>query len=707
MKYLCITIARKEFKQLFHTPLAWILLCFFWVYCAYLFFNILGSELKGQILFKELPGLTFSLFGSYHGLYTGVVKVMFCYIPVLTMNMMTQEYQSGAIKLLQSSPIAWYKIILGKYLALLYYAFLMLGILCLYVLFVYLSVENADLSLMLCGLLGVTLLVGTYLAIGLFMSVVTNYPIVAVLGTFFVLTFLAFVGDLWQDSDWMREITYWFSLKGRAENFISGLLSSSDIVYFLLLTSLALGGAILYGYFQYDLPTWYKKFGILITVLVLFFSLGYFSSGKYNFFQRDVSDDRRNSLSLSGEEIVCSLSGPLEVMTYTNIFSKFYDLTPPSKRMNDIASFQKYRMLNPEFHMDYFYYEKELSPKDTPPIIVTGKDLSKAEKIARICNVTKLKPKEIVAWNENPDSLLCLQEEGRFFRTLKWNGKREILRVFNDRMLYPGETEIVTALKRLREGGIKICWVDGENGKGLWDKGMQGFANGFSNKVQRNALVNQGFDCVGGLDSAADVIVVAPEEHLSEAEKKWLKTQLSQGKNMLIACDKKAGDALTFLFDTLGICLGNPIEKTASFSEELRSRLCFTSCDACFFFPKACELLLTHKTEFSVCPLIKNNLALEFCRDDQRIIVVGNLDFMRNRYLNVTENNQYFSNQNLVLQLFYWLSAGKYPLKLVYEEGKTNYIALSLGELNVYNFIFQYLICGMLIFLAYWILRKR
>lgn len=62
---------------------------------------------------------------------------------------------------------------------------------------------------------------------------VDNYPIVAAIGMLSLLTLLGLVSGIWQEYSFVREITYWLSLGGRANTFIRGLICSEDIVYFV------------------------------------------------------------------------------------------------------------------------------------------------------------------------------------------------------------------------------------------------------------------------------------------------------------------------------------------------------------------------------------------------------------------------------------------------------------------------------------------
>lgn len=98
------------------------------------------------------------------------------------MGLISQEFSRGSIKLLFSAPITGFHIVLGKYLGIMLYGLLVVGIQLVAVVVAGYAVEFFDWSAVLTGLLGLYLLYGLYAAVGLFMSTLTNYPIVAAIG---------------------------------------------------------------------------------------------------------------------------------------------------------------------------------------------------------------------------------------------------------------------------------------------------------------------------------------------------------------------------------------------------------------------------------------------------------------------------------------------------------------------------------------------
>ena len=237
-------IAKTELQMLFYSPIAWLLLLCF-IFQTVFFYT---GMLEGFVLDVENSGRTYwcsyRLFvmghGGGSGLWPSVVKILYLYIPLLTMGVISKELSSGSIKLLYSSPISNTHIVLGKFLAMVAYAFFLTLILFVYVVFAWCTIDNFEWAWILTGLLGIFLLTCTYMAVGIFVSSLTSYQVISAVGTFIVLMLLGMVSGWGQQYDLVREITYWLGMNGRVNTFISGMLCSEDLIYFLTVIALFL-----------------------------------------------------------------------------------------------------------------------------------------------------------------------------------------------------------------------------------------------------------------------------------------------------------------------------------------------------------------------------------------------------------------------------------------------------------------------------------
>ena len=87
------------------------------------------------------------------------------------------------------------------------YGLCMLGGVFVVVLYSACIVQNFDMPVVLAGMLGIYLLFCTYASIGLFMSSLTSYQVVAAIGTIAIFAMLGYVGNSWQHVEFVRDLT--------------------------------------------------------------------------------------------------------------------------------------------------------------------------------------------------------------------------------------------------------------------------------------------------------------------------------------------------------------------------------------------------------------------------------------------------------------------------------------------------------------------
>ena len=270
---LIYRIAKAELQMLFYSPVAWFLLVIFAVQTGMFFTAQYEWFMKGNELGN---GNTFmvSMRLFPQGIWGIVQNYLYYYIPLLTMGLISKELSSGSIKLLYSSPVRNSQIILGKFFSMVLYAAVMCGILLLYVIYAECTVKDFELPVVLVGLLGLFLMTCTYVAVGIFMSSLTSYQFVAAIGTFIILMLLSMVGRWWQEYDIIRDITYWFSINGRASTFIMGMICSEDLLYFPIVTALFLFLTVIRLNAVRQKVRWQVSFGRYMAVILIACTLG-------------------------------------------------------------------------------------------------------------------------------------------------------------------------------------------------------------------------------------------------------------------------------------------------------------------------------------------------------------------------------------------------------------------------------------------------
>ena len=183
-------IALTELQVMFYSPIAWFILIIFLVQVVMAFNGNYGGKVTSVELGYNLSNLTNEIYYSpFGGLFKRVLSYLYLYIPLLTMGIMSRELSSGSIKLLYSSPVTNFQIIFGKYIAVMVYALLMVFVVGIFVIYGAFTIENFDIAPCLVGLLGIYLLLCAYGAIGLFMSSLTSYQVIAAIGTLLFLQY--------------------------------------------------------------------------------------------------------------------------------------------------------------------------------------------------------------------------------------------------------------------------------------------------------------------------------------------------------------------------------------------------------------------------------------------------------------------------------------------------------------------------------------
>ena len=552
-----IRITKSELRILFFSPIAWLILIVFSFQVGMAYSDALEMQLRNQELGYRMYAVTSSLFDGYSGILSGLLGNLYLYIPLFTMGLMSRELSSGSIKLLYSSPVSNFQIILGKYLAVVVYALLLCIILLGPVVSTCFSVQAPDVPMMLTGIFGVFLTVLAYGAIGLFMSTITKYQVVAVVGTLAILAILNFIGGVGQEYDFVRDITYWLSISGRAKVFISGMISTKDTLYFILVIFMFLGLSVikLQGE-RLKLSKWNtsSKYGV---VLLIALSLGYISSLPGFIAYYDSTATKVNTLTEESQEIVRKLKGDLTITTYVNYLDETYDRGAPRNRIDDIAQFEQYLRFKPETKLKYVYYYA----KGYMPYAKAAYDTMTLEQVVEDkCRYSGYNPKRFLPLDEVLKMDDISGEDGRFARVITAaNGKKAMLRIYKDNQVHPFEAQISTALKTLLQEAPVVGFVTGHKERSGVDMGEKGYGSFASNKTFRYSLINSGYGIREiSLDQPVaddiDIVVLADmRSDFTEEDFRNFDSYLARGGNLFILGEPKRQQFMNPVIERLGL----------------------------------------------------------------------------------------------------------------------------------------------------------
>jgi ABC-2 type transport system permease protein len=246
---MIFTIAGKELRTLFASPLAWVVLTVMQLIVGYAFLRRLDDFLQVQPQLARMaaaPGITELVAGPIFG--TAAAVLLFA-VPVLAMRLIAEERRNQTMVLLMSAPVSMTEIVLGKFLGL---AVFLAAIVALTALMPLSLAGAARLDYgMLAGLVaGLVLLAAAFAAVSLFVSCITVHPVVAAIGAFAALLVMVLAGEAagdglrargWEVAASLAQVV---SPIKSFEPFGKGMLDTYAAACLILLTALFLALAI-------------------------------------------------------------------------------------------------------------------------------------------------------------------------------------------------------------------------------------------------------------------------------------------------------------------------------------------------------------------------------------------------------------------------------------------------------------------------------
>ena len=217
-----LAITRKELALYFTSPMAYVVAGVFLILTGVFFIDTIDRP------FAE---------ASMRGLLVQSALFLMPLIPpILTMRLLAEEQKLGTLELLLTAPVRDYEVVVAKFLA----SFVILGATVLLTLFYVLFLvyyASPDFGPIFSGYLGFLLYCGATLAIGLLASSLTGNQIVSAVvafGIIFLFTIIHRVSGVLSGT--AADILEQLSLTTHYDAFARGVIDTTDIAYFVLLT---------------------------------------------------------------------------------------------------------------------------------------------------------------------------------------------------------------------------------------------------------------------------------------------------------------------------------------------------------------------------------------------------------------------------------------------------------------------------------------
>lgn len=760
-------IAKTELRNLFYSPIAWFLIIVFLIQCGFVYMGLINNnaramEMGGRGL-EYMKELTERVFTGKGGLFSTVTTNLYLFIPLLTMGLISREINGGTIKLLYSSPVTVSQIILGKYLSMMIYSLILVAIVGIFMVAGTFHIVSVDYGMLISAALGFYLLLCVYSAIGLFMSSLTTYQVVAALSTFVMIGFLTYIGSVFQDINFVRDLTYFLSLTGRTEHMLHGLITSKDVIYFVVIAYIFIGLTIYKLKAGRESKSFAVNAGRYAAIILSALIIGYVSSRPALITYVDLTENQNNTLTPNAQRIIKELGNDeLEITVYNNLLDRNAWLGFPAMRNRYLSVWEPYTRFKPDISYKFINYFDSVPDIDNIKLQYPGKNLLEMAKLqaknvdvdfsifktpAEIHKIIDLRP-----------------ENNRFVMRLKYKNKSTFLRVFDDQQIFPSETEVSAAFKRLMSVKLpKVAFLTGNLERDINKVGDREYMILTNASNFRNSLVNQGFEVdTVSLDTQdiptdiSTVVIADPKTAFSALTLSKIQAYIAKGGNLLIAGEPGKQAILNPVLSALGVQLmdgtivqpsleGTPdIVKpklTAAAAEFSRPLAKQYKDNLAGRMPGVTGISYSSNLGFTIKPLMMSDEKLSWLKKDkfvtdsaalvfsladgdqrgsfptaislnrkiggkeQRIVVTGDADFMNNNVLKVYGSSS--SNFVFSTAVYSWLSYGEFPIDTTRPDSKDNRVTVTMDQVAFQKILLVYILPALLLAFATILLVRR
>lgn len=216
-------IIRRELSAYFRSPIGY-------VFCAvYLFFSALFFR-------SVLVGGQSSLFPQ---IYNSMINIIMLILPILTMRLFSEERRQKTDQILLTAPVSIPALVTGKFLAAMtVYGSCVLFTLLYAVVFSFFS--SPGWALVAGNVVGALLFGAAFVAVGMFISSITESQVVAAIGSFFIASMFIILDviPLLTSNALVLRVVKWVSFVSRYTPFTEGILDFSSIIFFLSVSGL-------------------------------------------------------------------------------------------------------------------------------------------------------------------------------------------------------------------------------------------------------------------------------------------------------------------------------------------------------------------------------------------------------------------------------------------------------------------------------------
>ena len=212
-------IFRRELKAYFTSPIAYIFIAVFYIYTGTFFvsYNLSYGTTDMSIVFSN------------------AFVIMMILLPLLTMRLFTEEKRQRTDQCLLTAPVNLFSIVMGKFLAAVCIFMCAMAVYVLYVITLLALAGNVAWATIIGNFIALLLLGASFIAIGIFVSAMTENQVVAAIVSFIIIM-LFYLIDMLAGTvriEWLRTIMSSLGFYTRYYEFSTGMFNFTSLLFFL------------------------------------------------------------------------------------------------------------------------------------------------------------------------------------------------------------------------------------------------------------------------------------------------------------------------------------------------------------------------------------------------------------------------------------------------------------------------------------------
>lgn len=238
MENAFFAVMKRELKAYFYSPVAYALtgvftaLTGYFFYSGMVFYGMASFEMSRMAEFAGPQELNVNEF-ILRPLFGNMAVILLLISPLITMRLFSEEKKSGSIEMLFTWPIRDIELTLGKYFAALLMLVSLLVPTVIYLGFVGYHAQ-INWGVVFSAYLGLLLLGSAFIALGVFVSTLTENQIISSAISFgALLMFWVIAWSVGESTGPLAETLKYLSILERLDTFAKGVVDTKDIVYYL------------------------------------------------------------------------------------------------------------------------------------------------------------------------------------------------------------------------------------------------------------------------------------------------------------------------------------------------------------------------------------------------------------------------------------------------------------------------------------------